>query len=214
MGFSVLLDILGSTVIGGFLLLTLLRMNETSIKNNYTYSGERIVQQNIVDVVTLLEYDFRKIGYCNDYNNMPDPTTCIIQADSSSITFLTDIVTSAGTYGDGVIDTLKYYVGPTSQLTSTPNPNDRILYRVVNHSTAAGSNLGVTQFKLTYFDANGAKIITMPAHPPFGIASIQIDVAVENPAAYGLTASENPYGSDKKAIWRQIRLASRNFKNR
>jgi hypothetical protein len=49
----------------------------------------------------------------------------------------------------------------------------------------------------------------MPANPPFGIASIQIDVAVENPAAYG-----NNYSVDKKAIWRQIRLASRNFKLR
>jgi hypothetical protein len=206
MGYSTLIDIIGSTIIGGLLLLILIRMNATAIQNNYDYSGERIVQQNIVDVVSLIEYDFRKIGYCNDWTKIPDESLAIIHADTSSIYFLTDISTTGNPYGDGIVDTLKYYLGPTSQLTATPNPNDRILYRVVNNSTAAGSNLGVTQFKLTYFDANGDKIINMPAKPPFGIASIQVDVAVENPAAYG-----NDYGTDKKAIWRQIRLASRNF---
>ena len=210
MGFSTLLDIMGSVLGGGILLLILIRMNATAIQNNYEYSGERIVQQNLVEVVTLIEYDFRKIGYWNYQPNIknpiPDPARAIIQADSSSITFLTDIVTPDHPYGDGSVDTLKYYVGPTSELTNTPNPNDRILYRVINHNAPAGSNLGVTQFKLTFYNAEGARIVTMPAIPPFGINTIQIDVAVENPAAYG-----NNYSTDNRAIWRQVRLASRNF---
>ncbi|TSA29340.1 MAG: hypothetical protein D4R68_02510 [Ignavibacteriales bacterium] len=206
MGFSSLLDILGSTIIGGLLLMILMRMNATAVQNNYLYSGEQIVQQNIVEVVKLLEYDFRKIGYCSVWTNIPDPAKAIIHADSNSISFLTDIVTSSYPYGDGVVDTLKYYLSAKSVLSSTPNPNDMILYRVINHDAVAGSNLGVTQFKLTYFDANGAKIINMPANPPLGIASIQIDISVENPAAYG-----NDYSADKRVMWRQIRLATRNF---
>jgi hypothetical protein len=206
MGFSTLIDILGSTIIGGLLLFILMQMNATSVQNNYQYSGERIVQQDLVEVVSQIEYDFRKIGYCNDYTKVPDPSIVILSADSSSIKFLTDVVTTSSTYGDGNLDTLRYYLGTTSELTGTPNPNDRILYRKVNHETALGSNLGVTQFKLTYFDANGAKITSMPTTPPLGIQSIQIDVAVENSAAYGAD-----YGTDKKAIWRQFRLATRNF---
>jgi hypothetical protein len=206
MGFSTLLDILGSTIAGGLLLMILMRMNATSTQNNYLYSGEQIVQQNLVEVVKLLEYDFRKIGYCYTWSNIPDPAKAIIQADSSSITFLTDIVTNANPYGDGVVDTLKYYLSSKSVLSSTPNPNDMILYRRINHDAVAGSNLGVTQFKLTYFNASGAKITTMPSSPPLGIASVQIDIAVENPAAYG-----NDYSTDKRAIWKQIRLATRNF---
>jgi hypothetical protein len=81
-----------------------------------------------------------------------------------------------------------------------------ILYRRQNHDPIGGSNLGVTQFKLTYYNSSGAKIVTMPATIPFGIASIQIDIAVENPAAYG-----NDYAADKRVIWRQIRMAARNF---
>jgi hypothetical protein len=209
MGFSTLLDIMGSVLGGGMLLMILLRMNATAIQNNYEYSGERIVQQNLVEVVSVIEYDFRKIGYCNDWTKIPDPSLAIIHADSSSIYFLTDIVTPGNLYGDGIVDTLKYYVGPTSDLASTPNPNDRILYRVINHDPPVGANLGVTQFKLTFFNSAGVKITNMPANPPFGIASIQIDVAIENTAAYA-----DNYSTDNRAIWRQVRLASRNFKLR
>ena len=209
MGYSTLIDIIGSTIIGGLLLLILLRMNSTAIQNNYKFNGERIVQQNLVDVVRLIEYDFRKIGYCNGYTNLPKQSMAIIHADSTSITFLTDIPTTGNPYGDGVVDTLKYYLGSASQLTSTPNPNDRILYRVVNHNPVAGSNLGVTQFKLTYYDSDGDKMVNFPASPPFGIASIQIDVAVENPVAF-----DNDYSFERRALWRQIRLATRNFKIR
>lgn len=206
MGFGALLDILGSTIIGGMLLVILLRMNDAAVKNNYDYSGERIVQQNLVEVVKLLEYDFRKIGYCADWNIFPNPALGIIRADSNRIDFITDLSTSSYPFGDGVLDTLKYYLGPTSELSVTPNPNDRLLYRVVNSTTPRGSNLGITQFKLTYFDANGNRMTTMPSSPPLGIAAIQIDIAVENPAAFG-----NDYAADKRVIWRQVRLPARNF---
>jgi hypothetical protein len=60
MGFSTLIDILGSTLVGGMLLLILLRLNDASIENTYVYGGDLMVQQNLVSVVELLEYDFRK----------------------------------------------------------------------------------------------------------------------------------------------------------
>ena len=93
MGISALLDVLGSIAVGGVLLLILMRMNATAVQNNYVYTGERIVQMDLVGVVSMIEYDFRKIGYCNDYTKIPDPTLAVIHADSSSIYFLTDVVT-------------------------------------------------------------------------------------------------------------------------
>jgi hypothetical protein len=210
MGFSTLLDILGSTIVGGMLLLILFRMNDAAVENNYNFSGEKIVQQNLTEVVRLLEYDFRKIGYCKDWKQIPDPTKAILYADSNGIKFLTDIVTTADPLGDGVPDVIYYYVNPVDTLTSqTPNPNDVILYRVVNNETPKGANLGITKFKLTYFDALGNEITSFPPAPPLGIATIQIDIAVENPYAYG-----NDYSFDKRVIWRQIRLAARNLGNR
>ena len=70
MGFSTIIDIIGSTLIGGMLLMILFRMNDAAVENTYVYGGELLVQQNLVEVVTLLEYDFRKIGYCADWQQM------------------------------------------------------------------------------------------------------------------------------------------------
>ncbi len=208
MGFSTLIDILGSTLIGGMLLLILLRLNDAGVQNNYTYGGELIVQQNLVDLVTLIEHDFRKIGYCADWKKLPDPKKYILEADSNSITFLTDVDS------DGEVDTVHYYTGHTSELDNTPNPRDKLLYRVVNNSLPRGSNLGVTQFELVYYDDSGTKLLT-PVTNPTKIMTMEINIKVED--VYGYDTS-NPNKDDSEmyatAFWKQIRLVARNLNNR
>ncbi|PKL87879.1 MAG: hypothetical protein CVV23_13025 [Ignavibacteriae bacterium HGW-Ignavibacteriae-2] len=199
MGFSTLIDILGSTIIGGILFMILLRMNDAAVQNTYNNGGEYIIQQNLVEVVQLLEYDFRKIGYCKVWSRIPNPSKAIILADSTSIKFLTDLD------NNGYVDTLHYYLGPSSELSATPNPNDRLLYRVVNSESAIGANLGVTQFRLTYFNALG-NTINFPITVPGEIHTMQIDLKVENTSGYNREYSG--------AFWRQIRLAARNLMNR
>ena len=206
MGFSSLLDILGSSIVGSLLFLILLRLNSASVENTYKNSGELIVQQDLVEVVKLIEYDFRKIGYCANFNKIPDPSKSILLADSNRITFLTDVADPpAYPNGDGNVDTLHYYLGSTSELSNTPNPEDRLLYRVVNSETPGGSNLGITLFNLTYYNSLGS-ILIPPIAVPGEIATIQIDIEIENTAAYN-----NQYST---VFWRQIRLVSRNLKNR
>ncbi len=154
MGTSVILDILGSMIIGGILLLTLFRMNDNATKNTYNFSGELIVQQNLVTTVEVLEYDFRKIGYCEDPSKLPHPESdAILVADTSRIIFLTDIMEPPydDPHGDGNLNTVEYYLGPKSELSGTPNPNDRILYRVVDGGIPRGVNLGITKFRIRYF---------------------------------------------------------------
>ncbi|MFC2084536.1 hypothetical protein ACFLS9_05720 [Bacteroidota bacterium] len=209
MGFSVLLDILGSIVIGGFLFLTLIRLNDTAVKNNHLYGSELIVQQNLIEVVDLLEHDLKKIGYCADWKKIPDPSKSILSAGHHRISFLTDIE------GDGQLDTLMYFWWGLDILEKwginidlipeTQNPNDRILYRTVNGERPEGSNLGVTQFDFTFFDAFG-NTLDFPITSPAQINSMQINLTVENIYAY-----DNEYAS---AFWRQIRLAARNLNNR
>lgn len=199
MGFSTLIDILGSTLIGGMLFLILLRLNDAAVSNSFEYSGDIIVQKNLAELVTLLEYDFRRIGYCEDWTQIPDPSKSILTADSTSISFLTD------TNADGNLDTMRYFVGDTSALSITPNPNDKMLFRVVNSEPQIGANLGVTEFNLLYFDALG-DTINFPITVPSEIYTMQINLTVENTAAY-----DQNYSS---AVWRQIRLAARNLKNR
>ena len=199
MGFSTIIDIVGSILIGGALMIILWRLNDATTQNTYNYSGELSLQQNLATTAEIIEYDFRKIGYCSDWNKIPDPSKSIILADSNRIKFLTDV------QSDGIVDTMYYYLGPTSELTQTENPRDRILYRVVNSETPKGANLGITQFKMVYFNALG-DTIKFPIAQPGEIASMEINVTVENTSAY-----DQKYSS---AFWRQIRLVARNLKNR
>ena len=197
MGFATIIDVLGSVVIGGFLMLTLFRMNSAASENTYHYTGELTVQENMVSIVKLLEHDFRKIGYCEDPLKIY-PSKAIQSADTSDVTFLTDV-----DY-DGNVDIVRYYLGPKSELAETPNPDDRMLYRSVNGNPVA-SNLGVTRFFITYYGYVGTPLST-PLTTPTGIFSMQIDIRVENTAAF-----ENEY---RYAYWRQVRLSSRNLYNR
>ena len=214
MGFSTLIDILGSTIVGGMLLMILMRINDAAIENTFTYGSDLLVQQNLVSAVELLEHDFRKIGYCKDWAKIPDPSKAIISADSTSITFLTDVAVSAAVQeGDGVVDTLSYYLGPTSELANTGNPRDRMLYRKVNNGTPLGANLGITRFRLDYFNALGDTITTYPVPVPGEIYTLKIDLVIEN--TQPLVSSTSPNDSVYTvAFWRQIRLAARNIRNR
>ena len=199
MGFSTLLDILGSIIIGGLVLLILFRVNTSATSNLYTNTSEANVQSAMISVGAVLEEDFRKIGYCKSWTKIPDPTKAILFADTSSIKFLTDL------NNDGNVDTLSYFLGPASELLNTPNPNDRLLYRVANSDVPKSSNVGITEFKITYFDSFG-NILSTPVTPPSQIQKMQIDIMVEN--------TEPIDSTYVVAFWRQLRLTARNLQNR
>ena len=197
MGFSTLIDILGSTIMGGLLLIIVLRLNNTASEKTTNYGGELSLQQNIVTIAQIMEYDFRKMGYCRDWQKFPDPTKSIVQATTTSIKFYADID------DNGSMDTISYYLG--GLLTSTPNPNDRYFYRAINSQPPAAINLGVTQFFMKYFDALG-DTLNQPIAEPSLINSYEINIQVETVYAY-----EENYSS---AFWKQIRLLARNLRNR
>jgi hypothetical protein len=204
MGFTTLFDIVGSIIIGGILMMLVWRLGDASTEKTYNNSGELTIQQNLLVIAQMIEFDFRKIGYCNNWNAVMDPRTkqafnssqAIIYADESSMTFYTDLYPY-----DGNLDSVRYYLGPTSECLSTPNPRDRILYRVENNAVPMPSNLGVTNFHMTYYDVNDDSLPT-PVTTRGLIKSIEINITVENVAAY-----DEKYSN---AFWKQIRLASRN----
>jgi hypothetical protein len=198
MGIAALIDIIGSMIIGGYLLVTVISFNSNASQNTYGYSGELIVQENIVAVVDILEYDLRRIGYCQDPTKIPNPSLAILSADSSYIKYLAD------DNKDGNLDTVEYYLGTSDELSETPNPEDRMLFRSVNGQSLS-ANLGITVFKMTFYDVLGVQLYP-PLTVPTGIASMQIDVKCENSAAF-----DEQY---RYSFWRQVRLASRNLYNR
>ena len=220
MGSQTILDLISSTVVFGSLLIMALRVNSSMVENMSEYRGDIVVQENLVEITKLLEYDFRKIGYCKDPTKMSDPSLAIIYADSVHIKFYTDLAvgtSSTDLQGDGNLDILDYYVGPTSEAADTPNPNDRLLYRVENNGTPHGVNMGVTIFDIEYYDALKNKL-SSPVSNPRLIQYLKITVQVEDfyklatvSTGFNTAAYDTVYQS---AYWRQMRLEARNLRNR
>jgi type II secretory pathway component PulJ len=197
MGFSTILDIIGSIIMGGFLLLLLWKIDDSATQNVINNSQEVIMQQNLTTVATILENDFRRLAYCAKYDTtIAQPIT---QADSNSITFLADID------GDSTMNSISYYLGDTTELASTPNPRDRLLYRVADGVVKQEANLGVTKFKLIYFDVIG-DTMDLPIADLALIKSVEISLTIEDSYAYNEQYSE--------AFWRQIRVASNSLHTR
>ncbi|HEY9166916.1 MAG TPA: hypothetical protein VIS48_12235 [Candidatus Kryptonia bacterium] len=197
MGGSTLIDIVSSMLISGLLLLVALQMDEKAVQNTYNSQASLTVQQNLTSVVELLEYDFRKIGYCKTSDLIPAPRYCISYGDTSTIWFVYDVNNS------GSLDTIKYWLGGT--IPHSPNPDVRYFYRQVDGGTPAEANLGITQFTIKYYDTFGNSIST-PFYAPNMVQVVTITIRVEPTAAYDSTYSTN------YAVWRQTRLVSRNLK--
>ena len=223
MGSQTIIDLIASTMVFGFLLIIILRITASNGQNMQAYQNDLVVQENLVAVVQLLEYDFHKIAYCKDPTQIPFAQNAILKADTNKIIFLTDFATAAAPEGDGIRDTLSYYVGPTSEASNTPNPNDRLLYRVENSKTPIGVNMGLTTFNLKYYKSNGDQLEAnvIPANLQF-IQTMMITIEVQSYSGSidSIWAGETKSKTDaqhsiyQSAYWRQIRMVSKNIQQR
>lgn len=140
---GLLLDILGSSFIGGILLLLVLKMNLFISSARYDSDNELRMQQNAKTLAEIMNNDFRKIGYM-------EPGTSILAADSKRFKFLGDLE-RPGQVGYGNIDTLEYYV--TDSLT-TGNSDEIVLVRVLNNNDSiTGPSLGLVKLNFSYLDS-------------------------------------------------------------
>jgi hypothetical protein len=140
---GLLLDILGSSFIGGILLLLVLKMNLFISSARFDSDNELRMQQNAKTLAEIMNNDFRKIGY-------KEPGTSILTADSKRFKFLGDLE-RPGQVGYGNIDTLEYYV--TDSLT-TGNSDEVVLVRVLNNKDSiTGPSLGLVKLNFSYLDS-------------------------------------------------------------
>jgi len=169
-----LLDIVGSFIIAGMVIMILLAVNINNNASSSVILFTTIEQQKVTDVSELIEYDFYKIGY-----RIQDEKIAI--ADSNEIKFYTDI------YNDNLVDSVHYYLGETFDLTVTTNPNDRLLHRRRNDTDSLSTAIPVVDFNLTYFDSIGNTLdyasLTSSGVREL-IKSIKIEITVESDEMY------------------------------
>jgi len=199
MGFSTIIDVLGAIIIGGLLLLILLRLNGTVTEQFYTSGNDRNLQRSLAETAVLIEKDFRRMGYCEDPYKITEIMDIVQVADSDFISYYTDVDR------DGNLDIITYFLSDTNALAATVNPRDRILYRQINSNTPLIVSTNVTNFLFEYYDVFGNKLPS-PVASPANISHLKISMGVEDPDAYNEQYTN--------AYWQQVRLTSKNLRKR
>jgi hypothetical protein len=143
---STILDIIGSTFIGGILLLLIIKLNLFASNASFASDNELKMQQNAKTLAEILNYDFRKVGYNNN-------GVSVITAEKERFKFVGDLQ-RPGESGYGIIDSVEYFVRDSTYSLGTLNENDIVLVRVVNGAdTIAGPSLGLVKINFSYLDS-------------------------------------------------------------
>lgn len=163
------IDLIGSFVFGALLGLNVLRLNAAMADHSFAASLTYGAQISALTVAQIVEEEVGKAGF-----GVTGPA--IVLADSTRLKFRGDLD------GDSDVDTLYYYLSSLAAASSTKNPKDRILYRALNGGAPQSLNLGITRFKLSYFDADGDSL-ALPVTVG-DIRQIRVDLVVESAEPY------------------------------
>lgn len=184
---GVWIDLIGSFVFGSLLGLNVLRLNADMSEHSFEASLTYIAQHGALTIAQIVEEDLFKVGYGAS-------GTVILLADSTEFEFRADLD------GDSAVDTLHYYLSDAAAASGTQNPEDRILYRVLNGGAPQALDLGVTKFNLSYFDAAGDSLALPVAVGD--IRQIRVDLVVE---------SAEPYDSSYAKAFLPLRIRPKNL---
>ena len=200
-----IMDYVNSVLIGGMLMLNVLSANQMATETHSVYSGDVLVQEMLITAAQYVEGEFRNMGF-----GVSELSQVVLQADSTKIAFLIDLDRDGG-----FLDTVRYWLGATSDLSGTMNPHDRYLYRSANGGARVAIG-AVTQFGLRYLATNGENL-TSPVDTDrlSEIRQVEISLEVQNPYAMldNTTAgAEQNTGLFSSSYWQQTRLASQNLR--
>jgi hypothetical protein len=159
---AAILDIIGSFIFGGIVLIMTTKLNFVLSDNSQQASVGLTTQQNCVVLSKIIENDLSKLGY-NVKSTNPFRTY-----DSTKIKFYGDID------NNGAIDSITYYTGPLTSKSLSPNPRHQLLYRTWNTKTIA-MNLGVTKLRFLYYDSSGTKTVL-----PAKIRAVKVQMDLES----------------------------------
>ena len=164
---NVILDLLGASLIGGLVMLLVVNLNAYSQETKFASDADLRLQQDAKTLAEVLNDDLRKIGY--KYNG-----TAITEAGQQRISFRGDID------NNGSMDQVTYFLGSKEDADATPNPDDRVLFRVVNNDTIGGPTLGLTDLRFSYL--NSKEIATTD---PDSICYVKAEIWVETVLSVG-----------------------------
>ena len=190
---SILYDIVISVAIGGILLAMLVGFNGNIAEQATAQTVKLLAQTNLTTLTNVVEYEFRKMGYLVPKNT----DSAIVYADSNKITFKGDFD------NNGTVDMLTYSLNLTGS-SGNANTKTRILYRTPNNQPASAINVGITRFRIWYYDRNGNPLTANPLPRPSQVKYMRVGINLESTVPYKATreiyVTLNPGGCWEKII--------------
>lgn len=202
---ATLLDIIMAMFIGSVLLLSIFNANFLMYEHSTVLNGDVLVQELLIQTAQIVEGEFRNMGV-----GVKEEQATVLMALDTAIIFLSDVDRN------GTPDTIRYFLGPTSELSQTQNSMDRFLHRKLNNNPTQSIGI-VTQFRLRYFSHGQIDTLVPPVSNSDlkMIKIVEISLEVQNPyALYRDPRDIKPGERDalySSSYWRQTRLASQNF---
>jgi hypothetical protein len=144
-----LLDILGATIIGAFVLVMIANSNLNISQFSDELLVSTVTEYDVLESIEIVDFDLYKIGFGIEGKK-------IAVADSNQIAYYTDIISSTFPEGNGIKDSIKYYFDESSPLTETDNPDDYSIIRIENNNSTQFSR--ASKFVLSYYDSMGSKL--------------------------------------------------------
>ncbi|HTK82275.1 MAG TPA: hypothetical protein VL633_08295 [Bacteroidota bacterium] len=186
---QVLLDLVGSTILVGTLILSIMGVNVNMTTETFKSTTEFHIQTEVIQLSRIMEFDLAKMGY--------DVTSGrkIITADSSRLKFKANLWNVPG-----AMDSVEYILGGLVGIST--NPRDRVLTRYENTSGVL-INYSITTFRLSYYKADGTQLTTPVTGARLdSIDAVRILMTIESPEPLGTDAtSQYASGYYEKLIY-------------
>lgn len=132
------LSLISSFVIGSVLMLSLVKVNMSLVKNSMDSMNDQVAKVNISNVTTVIDHDFRKIGY-------GIAGTSLQEATAKKIRFQGDL------NDDGTLEQVTWEYDQSQEVSETKNPKDYLLIRTVDGNSTEIKQ-GVIKFELSYYN--------------------------------------------------------------
>jgi len=176
------LDIVGSLIIGTLVIFLIVKLNYQVSTNSREISSNGMVQSYLTTISTVMENDLYKIGYriSNPYK--------LNSASLNQFSYKADV------NNDGTADSVRYYLGDTSQAKYGTNPNDKPLWKVLNGGTPKSIGI-VRDCNFTYYDSTGTQISYTYLNPTYPdtlrkVRIIKVYIKCESPYKINYTARD------------------------
>lgn len=134
---NAILEIAGSSIIGGLIILMILQANITITNSVYYHTLNTVNQMNLTTIAQVIDNDLKNAGY------RVSDSIKIYSTDSTNLCIRHDVD------DNGVVDSVRYAAFPRR------DSDILTLKRIVNGNAATATEFPVTYFRVKFYDSNG-----------------------------------------------------------